>query len=116
MARTDRLSSKTVAVLTLIAEGHSYSQIVEGHPDITYRDIFEAAEETLRLNESETDYHRRLAAIRQKFPKAYEKWTEDDDALLRKLRSEGEGIAQLAAHFQRQPSAIRSRLDKIGLK
>lgn len=38
------LSEKSVRVLRLIADGHSYSQIVDGNPDIKYRDIFDAAE------------------------------------------------------------------------
>ncbi len=109
----DRLSSKATAVLALIAEGQSYAQIVDGHPGITYLDIFHAAEEALRLNESESDYQVRLAAIKKRHPRAYEKWTETEDADLKSMRANGASIHQLAAHFQRQPSAITSRLSKF---
>jgi hypothetical protein len=44
------LSEKAVKVLRLIADGHSYSQMVNGNPDIKYRDIFDVAEEALSLN------------------------------------------------------------------
>lgn len=115
MVATGKLSSKTIAVLSLIADGHSYSQIVDGHPDLTYRDIFEAAEEALRLNESESDYHQRLAKIKAKYPRAYEKWTEAEDDELKAMFGRGVKNIDAAKHFQRQPSAISSRLNKLGL-
>lgn len=115
MGASGKLSPKTTAVLSLIADGHSYAQIVDGHPDITYRDIFDAAEEALRLNESESDYHQRLAKIKARYPRAYEKWTDDEDAELRAMFKNGANRSTAAAHFQRQPSAINSRLNKLGL-
>jgi len=53
--------------------------------------------------------------IRQKYPKAYAKWTEDEDNFLRNEYLRGQTIDELASTFQRQPSAIRSRLRKLGL-
>lgn len=110
-----KLSSKSVAVLSLIAEGYSYGQIVEGHPDLTYLDIFQAAEEALKLNEPGSTYHDRLAMIKRKYPRAYQKWEADEDNRLRQLYSAGKGTRELASHFQRQPSAIRARIEKLGL-
>ncbi|MBV9982728.1 DNA helicase RecQ [Bradyrhizobium sp.] len=55
----------------------------------------------------------RLAAIRQQHGRAYEKWTEADDTDLLSLHAAGTPLAQLAAHFQRQPSAISARLAKL---
>ncbi len=115
MPNSKRLSSKTTAVLSLIAEGHSYSQIVDGHPELSYLDIFHAAEEALALNESESDYQERLAKIKKQYPRAYEKWTESEDADFLRMRTGGSSVEQLARHFERQPSAIRSRLAKLGL-
>ena len=40
MAGFKRLSEKSVRVLSLTAEGYSYAQIVDGHPEISYLDIF----------------------------------------------------------------------------
>ena len=114
MPDVKRMSEKTVAVLTLISEGHSYSQIVDGHPGISYLDIFAAAEEALRLNESSSDYHERLAAIKQRYQKAYTLWTAQEDADLSDMSREA-SIEQLAQQFGRQPSAIRSRLAKLAL-
>ena len=53
--------------------------------------------------------------IRREHPKAYEKWTVDDDNNLRQMYREGRDIAGLAAKFQRKPGAIRARLTKLGL-
>lgn len=111
----NRLSKKSISILSLIAEGHSYSQIVDGHPDISYLDIFAAAEEALRANESPTTYQERLEAIKRKYPRAYEPWTTDDDAALAEMSRRNQSVTEMSARFKRQPSAIRSRLAKLGL-
>lgn len=110
-----RLSAKSVAVLNLIAEGQSYTQIVDGHPGISYLDIFAAAGEALRLDEPESDYQARLQDIRSRYQRAYERWTEGEDAQLRAMFTQHRTIQQMATRFQRQPSAIRARLSKLGL-
>ncbi len=56
-----------------------------------------------------------LDEIRQRYPKAYERWTPDEDEQLRTKYQEGISIDDLATYFQRQPTAIRSRLAKLGL-
>jgi N-methylhydantoinase A len=57
------LSEKSVIVLSLIAEGHSYSQIVDGNADISNLDIFDTAKEALLLNDSQFSYDARMAKI-----------------------------------------------------
>lgn len=54
-----------------------------------------------------------LASIRRKYPKAYDKWTAEDDFMLEQKYREGTSLENLAAFFQRQPSAITSRLFKM---
>ena len=51
--------------------------------------------------------------IRRRFPKAYERWSEEDDRELRRLHAQGWSDAQLGEHFGRKPSAIGSRLGKL---
>ncbi len=51
--------------------------------------------------------------IRNTFPKAYAKWTDEDDNLLKTEYQKGKGIETLAEMFQRKPGAIRSRLQKL---
>lgn len=127
MTEPPRLSLKSLQVLRLIAEGQSYSRIVDGNPELNYHDIFFAAEEAVWLDE-------RLGAIMQSgnstirpteitamerakltYPKAYAPWYANDDAELTEMYAAGVSKNEMAEHFQRQPSAIRSRLAKLGL-
>ncbi len=56
-----------------------------------------------------------VGTIRQKHARAYEPWTTEDDERLAARYSEGVSVTELARMFQRQESAIRSRLQKLGL-
>lgn len=56
-----------------------------------------------------------VAKIRVQHPKAYAKWTVEDDASLKRQYHIGKTVDELAIIFQRQPNAIRSRLQKLGL-
>jgi hypothetical protein len=53
--------------------------------------------------------------MRQEYPKAYERWTVDEDERLKARHREGATVTELAKFFQRQDGAIRSRLAKLGL-
>ena len=53
--------------------------------------------------------------IRQQYPRAYERWTGDEDIRLQDEYNKGRSVRQLSETFQRQPGAIRSRLRKLGL-
>jgi len=55
------------------------------------------------------------AQIRTVFPRAYERWTEEEDRLLRQRLVAGATVQSLSEQHQRRPSAIRSRLRKLGL-
>ena len=54
-------------------------------------------------------------ACRQEYPNAYAPWSEEDDLELTQMRCEGATTKELAAHFQRKPSAITSRIKKLEL-
>jgi hypothetical protein len=56
-----------------------------------------------------------IQEIRQKYPKAYERWTESEDMHLKNGFNQSKTIDELANIFQRKPNAIRSRLQKMGL-
>ncbi len=56
-----------------------------------------------------------LEEIRQNIPRAYEKWTSEEDERLMREISERIDITEIAAIFKRQPGAIRSRLEKLGI-
>ena len=55
-------------------------------------------------------------ACQQEYPNAYTPWTEDDDMTLTQMWCEGATTKELAAHFQRKPSAITSRIKKLELE
>ena len=110
---------------------------------LTYEDIFNAAAEALRLAEPQVGavtrpvarnekpaavavtpvattatrptYHERLAEIKKTARRAYEPWTQEEEARLKDLCLRGLSPHQIARQLQRQPSAIRSRLVKLGL-
>ena len=54
-------------------------------------------------------------ACQQEFPNAYNPWSEEDDLELTQMWCEGATTEELAAHFQRKPSAITSRIKKLEL-
>lgn len=109
------LSSKSKGILSLIADGLSYDQIVDGHPEFTYLDIFNAASEAIENDEKRPSYHTRMAAIKEKNPNAYEKWTDDEENRLRELFGLGKSDREIGKILGRQPSAIASRKQKLNL-
>jgi DNA-binding CsgD family transcriptional regulator len=112
----NKLSPKSRNILAAIAQGRSYDQILAGELDLTYHDIFNAAAEALAVAEpGNHNYQERLEEIQQLHPRAYEKWTDEEDAQLTELFRSGKTAQQTAETLQRQPSAVRSRLKKLNL-
>jgi hypothetical protein len=56
----------------------------------------------------------RLATIRQEVPRAYQRWTEADEALLLERWDAGDTIEMIAQTLERGAGGIRSRLVKLG--
>lgn len=52
---------------------------------------------------------------REQYGNAYLPWEKEADDLLKKWYGEGKTISELSEMFERQPSAIRSRLRKLGV-
>lgn len=110
-ART-ALSIKAVTVLKMIGRGHTYEQILQMHPALTYQDIFDAAAEALRA--ADVLPRRTLRQIRQRHARAYEKWTDAEESRMLQLIRQGYTIARIAGVLQRQRSAIRGRIARLG--
>lgn len=66
-------------------------------------------------NELKTQKHR-FVEIRKRFPNAYKKWSDEEDAKLITLMRNGYSIYQIASRLQRKPGGIRARIKKLGLK
>lgn len=58
-------------------------------------------------------YKIKIAKIRATYPNAYNRWTQEDDEKLEFMYCEGKKIKLMSELFGRQPSAIRSRIEKL---
>ena len=114
---SDQISEKSKLILQAIAHGHTYEQILVRELAWTYHDIFRAAAEALGAahDAPSSRYEERMTEIKAAHPKAYQPWTSDDDTRLAASFRAGATVQSLAEQFQRQPSAIRSRLAKLNL-
>jgi hypothetical protein len=118
-----RLGEQSAAILALIVAGHSYEQILIRLPDLTYLDIFASASAALDLldpssspESGPTEEPSLIERAREEHKRAYERWTADEDAQLSRLLSNGVPQRQIARELQRQRSAMRSRIAKLGLE
>ena len=112
MAQPVRLTTKTVAILGAIAQERSYEQLIEAHPALTFQEIAKAAQEVIaRLVEGKS----RLDEIREKYPRAYMKWTPEEDAQLEGQLRSGDFVSKIAKGLERGRAGIRSRIVKLDL-
>lgn len=77
-------------------------------------DAGEDGREIREAGDSSSVPQKRMAEVRGRHPKAYDRWTPEDDRRLADLHEAGWDEADLASEFGRKPSAIRSRLRKLG--
>jgi len=78
------------------------------------RELIVNKKNTLK-NKKETDYYKRLEEIKERSPRAYEPWKLGEENILKNLYSENKTINEIARILKRQPNAIRSRLNKLGI-
>lgn len=110
------LSEKSRAILQAIAKGHTYEQILVQDLAWTYHDIFQAAAEALEAGQVTNEgksYD--VEEIRHEHPRAYEKWSAEEDGRLSELHRSGKNVQAIATILHRQEGAIRSRLVKLNL-
>lgn len=108
------LSRRSTEVLRLISQGRTYEQILSIHPEMTYLDIFHAAQEALEATAPVAGgYSERSARMREDTSGSYEKWSPSEDAELARLVAMGESVEAIASRLGRQTSAIRSRMMKL---
>ncbi|MHB8684215.1 MAG: RecQ family ATP-dependent DNA helicase [Dehalococcoidia bacterium] len=53
--------------------------------------------------------------MRRAHPRAYERWSDEEDALVRQHAAAGEGPDEIARRLQRQPGSLRMRMEKLGI-
>lgn len=107
------------AILYLLYEGRTFDEIFQLHPDLTVLDVSRAAGEGLRALEEEAKLRvetreERIARVRLRHPRAFEPWTEAEDArLVTRWRSREVKLAELARALGRPAGAVRMRLEKV---
>jgi len=113
-------------ILELISRGFTYERILFMFKGLTYKDIFHSARVAKEfveihlapkfpISEKSRQQDPSLEKIRQQYPRAYEKWVEEEDTYLKSNHSEGLNVQELSGILQRKPGAIRSRLVRFGL-
>ncbi len=113
-------------VLELISQGFTYERILFILKSLTYEDIFHAvkvAKEIAEVHlafkfsslEKISQQYPGLVKVRRQYPRAYEKWVDEEDTYLKCKYSQCLSVQELAEILHRQPSAIRSRLRRLGL-
>jgi ribonuclease D len=101
-----------VGEVKLAHYGEAFLEVINGH-DIAAQDDMRADEALPPGALPSSPHEERQAIIKQQHARAYEKWTPEEDTDLLSRAAAGTSVSQLATHFQRQPSAIRSRLAKL---
>jgi len=107
------------AILYLLYEGRTFDEIFQLHPNLTVLDVSRAAGEGLRALEEEAKQRvetreERIARVRQRHPRAFLPWSEDEDArLVTRWRSREVRLAELARAMGRPSGALRMRLEKL---
>lgn len=118
MRQDPPLTNEAAIVVKMIAANCDSARAVAADPNISRKDLVEAVILALRMKRRMAPsgvYAQRLAAIRAECPRAYEKWTFDEDEQLRSIHASGMPVEEIAEHLHRQVSAIRCRLMKLSI-
>jgi ATP-dependent DNA helicase RecQ len=92
--------------------GQTFLEVINGH-EVRPRENVRPDEAPPASALPSSAHELRLQTIKQDHLRAYEKWTQEEDTELLSLHTAGTSLSELATHFRRQPSAIRSRLAKL---
>lgn len=120
-------------VLGLIASGYSYKQVLETHSSLSLGDIMLSAKvarelvEKIKMVEQELKVEGELTffvqggqfksmdELKRDHPRAFEKWTEQEQTDVERMFKAGESIKTIAEKLQRSYGSIRARLIKLEL-
>lgn len=110
-----KLGEKSVSIMRMLASGLTAEAIQASDPAIKIADIALAAREALILNKAAQSYKEKLDKIVERHPRAYDIWTREEEQRIIELYRNGKTLREIAAVVQRQPSAVKNRLDRLGL-
>lgn len=108
-----QLSEQSRYILKYLANGLTIGAILNQHPDLTARDIAQAAEEALRLDKFQRETSSRKAGDTNL--RTYEVWTQNEDNILCKMLSEDCTIQAIGKALERHPMSIRRRMTQLSL-
>ncbi len=110
-----KLSEKSLLILAMLSDGSSEETIMEADASICREDIANAAKEALLLNRAAQSRDDRSEKIRRYYPRAFEKWSPDEEKRVIELYNAGKTLREIAAIVERQPNSIKSRLERLGM-
>lgn len=112
---TGKLSDTSADILRMLALGLTKAEMIAMNPLLSESDIAEAAKEALQLNSVAQTQKERQSKIVQRYARAYDKWSSDEESRIAEMFKEGRTLREIAAVVERQPSAVKNRLEKMGL-
>lgn len=103
--------------VSLLSTGEKCLIISEESNKITVRqsdfqDFHDSFLEKIRLLKWNSN---KIDEAKEEYPRAYEKWTAQEERWLKDYLEQGLEIKEIAALLERQPGAISSRIHKLGL-
>ena len=110
-----KLSDRSTVILDMLSQGKFAGEIMEADPNLTADDIKLAATEALILNKNTQTREERVAKIQERYPRAYERWSLEEETRISALFNEGKSMREISSSVQRQPNAVKSRLERLGV-
>jgi superfamily II DNA helicase RecQ len=71
--------------------------------------------EHLRVGGKPVNFSEHQLKVREKHPRAYERWSDSEDARVTELHESGVSVEGIANELERQPGAVAMRLERLGL-
>jgi ribonuclease D len=106
-AKVQRYGAQLLAEL----RGHHASPV----PAEFRRETEAEAEPQPERQPGERNFSEYQLTVRRSHPRAYERWSEEEDARVAAMAAAGSTPEEIAAELQRQLAGITARLEKLGL-
>ena len=98
--------------------GEDFLKVIREHTangQLRERPIPHTTRQERRISRAASDGSSSMQQVQDSNPRAYEPWAPDEEDNLTGLFTSGQSINDIASILRRQPSAIRSRLNRLGL-
>lgn len=109
------MTEPSLIILRFLAEGCTVEEVFWHYPSLDYGHIRQAAQEALNSLTTPTEQEKGIERTKSRYPKAFTRWTDEEQDLLAREFQAGNSVKALSELLNRQPGAIRIRLEKLGL-